>query len=243
MITFDEITTKIKQRGYWEIYLRPGADQYEKERFDHVSLKKLLEKHQVRRRGWYYPHWQTDGKLGKICNMNQHVLSSTQWGNHLEAFQFYQSGQFIQYRSFWEDKLSDLYDALPHYDNKILYPEKKFLSSIATLYQLTEIFLFASRFASDGVFGDQVRITITLHNLDNRFLTILDDDKVLGEEYVCNENAKTIEMITTPDELLVDHDKFAIDTTVNILTLFNFCPETLRQSLDTYQKELYDLKW
>ena len=57
-----EVQQKIKERGYWEIVLRPV--QYTEKKFTYQQLRNWLEKHQLQNRGWYYPHLSENKDFG-----------------------------------------------------------------------------------------------------------------------------------------------------------------------------------
>lgn len=114
-----------------------------------------------------------------------------------------------------------------------------FLEPIAALYTLTEILLFASKLASKNVFGKQVHISIKLHNTLHRILKTVDIRRSGFHHRECHSENIELDPITiSTKDLELEHDKLAIDKTIELLTLFNFTSEHLRSSLEKDQKNL-----
>lgn len=241
MSKVEEIKEKIKERGYWEIVLKPT--QYPEKKFTHKQLRDWLEKHQVQYRGWYYPHLSENRDFGDYYNAQGYVESFVHWGSYLEIFRFYQSGKFVHYMGMQEDRLNDMPSLYVQWtpDMQKPPPEQLFLEATMTLYQFTEIFLFASKLASDGVFGDQVQISIKLHNMNHRFLRSLDVRRAPFHERECHTEVIELDTITkTPEELKSEHDKLAIDQTIEILALFDFTSEHIGKVFQDDQKKFYE---
>lgn len=241
MNTLEEINAKIKERGYWEIILRPI--QYQEKKFTHKQLRDWLEKHQVRNRGWYYPHFSENKDFGDYYNVQGFLESYVHWGPNIENFRFYQSGQFIHYMGLQEDRLDDLPPLYAQWDPSMQNPPPKqlFLEPIMTLYQLTEIFLFTSRLSSEEVFGDKTEIFIKLHNMNHRILRTLDHRGAGFHDRECH--SEIIELgpiIMTAKELESMHAKLAIDNTIEILSLFDYSSETLRDTFEKDQKNFFN---
>lgn len=236
-----EIKEKIKERGYWEIILRPV--QFPEKKFTHQQLRDWLEKHQVKYRGFYYPHLSTNTDFGDYYNAQGYVESYVHWGPHIEIFRFYQSGQFVHYKGMEEDRMEDLPPMFIQWNPDMQKPpsEQLFLEPTMALYQLTEIFLFASDLASEGVFGDQVQISIKLHNMNHRILRSLDIRRSGFHWRQCHTEVIELEPTTiTSEKLKLEHDKLAIDKTVEILALFDFTSEHIRKVFEDDQKKFYE---
>src|SRR5690348_12794894 len=94
------ILGKIKSKGYWEIELRPSV--YKKDNLSLSECNEIIEKYQVRLRGWYYPHI-AHHEYGEVFNGDNFVEGLVDSFKHLEVWRMYTSGQFIHYLNFWED--------------------------------------------------------------------------------------------------------------------------------------------
>ena len=92
----NEIITKIKSQGYWEIIIRPIS--FTKDRLSNLAeAEQQLRACQVKLRGWYFPH------IGKIKRGLDFIEESVSFRGINEAWRFYQSGQLIFYRGLSED--------------------------------------------------------------------------------------------------------------------------------------------
>jgi len=239
----EEIKQKITERGYWEIVLKSKPTQYAEKKFTHQQLRSWLEKHQVQYRGWYYPHLSENRNYGDYYNAQGYVESYVHWASYLEIFRFYQSGQFVHYMGMQEDRMADIPPLFGQWNTEMQKPppEQLFLEPTMTLYQLTEIFLFTSGLASEGIFGDQVRISIKLHNMNHRFLKSLDRRRSGFHPRECHTEVIEIGPINmAPEELKLEHDTLAIDKTIEILALFDFTSEHIRKVLENDQKNFYE---
>lgn len=247
MSKVDEIKEKIKERGYWEIVLKPAnPEDYSEKKFTHEQIRAWLEKHQVRYRGWYYPHFSETRTFGDYYNVQGYVESYVHWGSYLEAFRFYQSGQFVHYMGLQEDRLDDNPPLFAQWDESMQHPppERLILDPTMAMYQITEILLFASGLASEGTFGDAVQISIKLHNMNHRFLQSLDRFRAPFYDRECHTEVIKIGPITmSPDELKLEHDKIAIDKTLEIVALFGLTSEHMRKIFEDDQKKFYERRW
>lgn len=159
--------------------------------------------------------------------------------HHLEIFGFYRSGQFINYMGLIEDRLEDHPPLFTEWTPSMQRepPEQLFLEPTITLYTLTEIFLFVSRLAKEGVFGSEVQTQIKLHNMNHRILKSLDIRRAPFHYRECH--SETIELgpiSLSPDVLETEHKKLAIDLTIEILAQFDFTSEHIRGVLENDQK-------
>ena len=89
--------TEIRSRGYWNIRIRPVT--FQPERLPLSELRQLLIRASLNYRGWEFPYitpkWPDTG-LDWIGLENQHE-------NSLQAWRFFQSGQFAAEVGFLDD--------------------------------------------------------------------------------------------------------------------------------------------
>lgn len=219
MINVHELTKKIMERGYWEVSFLPAVR--ESDRLDSNGIKKLLEKHQIRYRGWYYPHISRGSGYDKMDCESTFVEGSVHWGAYLEAFRFYTNCKFTHYMGMIEDRIDDEPRGFSRWDLSMQGdpPRQPFLDPTLMVYKLTEILLFASKLGSEGVFGDEVEISIKLGNMGGRILKFLNHKKRIGQ-YKCH--AKMINLsIRYPVQILErEHDWQAIDWSLTVLKQF-----------------------
>lgn len=111
---------------------------------------------------------------------------------------------------------------------------------LACIYQLTEIFLFASRLADKGVFGDRANIQVELHYLKGKVLHYTDrSDFPFNNEYVCREDVVASRCKKTPAELKARRDDLAVKECAKILEHFQFSSEHVRDGLKSDQGDFY----
>ena len=237
----DEVKPKIMERGYWKIALQPT--EYVKDRLDHENLEKLLKKHKVCLRGWSYPHVPATQVHQGFYTVENATEAWVHYEEHLEIFRFYQSGQFIHYMGMIEDRQGDHPPLFVEWTPKMQkkQPDQIFLDPICTLYTLTEIMLFASKLATENLFGDEIVVSIELHNMRDRILKSLDIQRAVFHDEKCHSKAIKLGPKTySSDSLNIEHDKLAVDWTIEILSQFNFRSEHNKKVLENDQIRFYN---
>lgn len=216
MVDETEILRKIKSKGFWEIEVRPSV--YKKEHLSLLDCQEIIEKCQIRLRGWYYPHI-AHHEYGEVFNGNNFVEGLVDSLKHLEVWRMYQSGQFIHYLNFWEDWIG--YAPYGQTDNAI-HTANNVKSILMTLYTVTEIFTFASRLASNKVFDNSLHISIKLKNINNRLLMFEDSFRTLYADYRSRINEMSIIRDVTVEDILANSANIAMGVTVEIFNKFNW---------------------
>ena len=84
--------------GYWRIAVRPS--QYIPNRVQYGDLRGILEKAQVRLRGWYFPH--LSNKDAEIQRGKDYYGTWVVFTNY-EYWRFYESAQLIHYHGIREN--------------------------------------------------------------------------------------------------------------------------------------------
>lgn len=83
---------RIHETAYWRILLHPT--EYDPQRLPTLKdCRAAVEAASVRLRGWDYPH--IDPPPYDYVYDNGWIQSGSDFGNHVELWRFYQSGQFI----------------------------------------------------------------------------------------------------------------------------------------------------
>jgi len=198
------ILEKIRSRGYWKVVIRPSVfNQYQIP--EPGRCKKLVRDNSVRLRGWDYPHY--DLRTEPSCGLD-YVEQFTDWQDHIEAWRFYQSGQFIHYIALWEDWQEEY--PFGGYSQRI--PSGEYLSIISTVFLLTEVYEFASRLGTNGIFGDSCEIQISLSNTMNRRLKTFDlrrplfsEFKTMSTEIPRSVSLSTADLMGRSAELALEH--------------------------------------
>ena len=180
----DGLLEKIKSRGYWYIIFTP--DNYIPERIQNITdCKQIIKENQVRFKGWSYPIFPTEAsdRFGINTGKNYQEGWVDVEGNK-EIWRFYQSAQFVQYLALQEDWFAE-HSLFPD-DLKSIEP-KTILGVTETLFTITEIFEFISKFYLKNIFSGELNVEITLFNILGRKLKSLDRGKApLFSDYVSN---------------------------------------------------------
>lgn len=220
----NKILEKLKSRGYFRIELRPT--KFTKDTFTLTECKEIIEKNQVRLRGWYFPHI---GKTnGDFYNADDHIVGFVDTSRHYDIFKMFRSGQFVYYLNFWEDWIQhEPYGYNVEFREGVIRPNVK--EVIMTLYTITEIFLFASRLASSNFPDKTMHVSIELKNCENRALILDQFGRSLHDTYTCKIPEFKIEKDIPLENIMTDYASLALDTTFKIFEQFNWdkiTPET-----------------
>lgn len=201
---------RITSRGYWKVIIRPTA--YEEDRLTLNECRQSVTDNVVFFRGWDYPH--TD--RNEIEARQSSIQHETNWSHYIECWRMYQSGQFVHLFGIQEDWARETraggWDIEP----------EEWLSVLNALYQITEIFEFASRLASTQVIEDQAQISIGLHGLEGRTLFMTDAGRMLRGVYTCGEDDLSRRRQVTAQELLGRSAELALDHARWLFERFNW---------------------
>jgi len=215
-MNLEERLKKIRSKGYWRVVIRPTV--FEKHRIATLSqARELVRSSVVYLRGWDYPHWGED----ELRNVGEWVESGVDWNSFIEYWRFYRSGQFVHFFAAREDHI-DVERQLP-----ISYPPRPkragYLSTIGTVFTVTEIFEFAARLAAKDVLRPAAVVSIQLHNMADHQLATFDASRLLFGDYTCTATEPIVfENEFSQDELISRTDELALDAVVEIFEHFNW---------------------
>lgn len=218
-----EIVDKIKSRGYWAINIHP--ELYNEQRLAKDQIREIVRKSVVSIFGWNYPHFHdADGDPYYIQNGIEKFVD---WENMglTEFWRMTQSANFLHLFTIMYDWREDA----EHW--KIRAQENgltgnKLLGVSYTLYQVTQIFEFAKRLASQNIYDDKVVIEIKLYDLESRGLFVESMNRLhFGEPRISRSpNWELPKKIYTIAELLNDSNKYALEAFKDLVLLFNWIP-------------------
>lgn len=197
-----ELVERIKGQGHWRILIRPTV--FKRERIPTLmECEQLVDKCQVRQRGWYFPHTGA----ARLPRGLEYVGLETDFHLHPEAWRFHQSGQFIFWRALGEDNLENFPGGGP----RVVQPGK-WLGVLTTLYELSEVYEFTARLAQEGVLSDRFVLDITLSGLQGRSMEFASHDRSMGMDCTCIEpelprvkTYRTAEYVPHARELALQH--------------------------------------
>lgn len=216
-----DLKKEIKTRGYWEIVVRP--QQFSRDAVDPSKLKETIINSSYPSRGWRYPLISTDPYEQEHAYATQDGIEGyVDFGRHREVWRFDTSGQFIHYLAFpedwWEQEGNDWVPAAASQ-----HPQGTALSTIGTVYLLTEILEFARRLSANVPQMETVCISITLHNVQNRELATFDSMRHLFGRYTCRIASFQLKAIeVTRDDLQGKARSLALELIKEVFTKFNW---------------------
>lgn len=200
--TTEPILDRIHARGYWRVIVHPV-------RFDAHRIptlrrcREIVGESVVRFRGTY-PCWNEE----KVFNGQDWIQGQCDFGDDIEFWRLYQSGQFEQHFTMREDYRSD-------------QERGPILSVLPALFTLTETHEFAARLAFREVFNDGAEITIELIGTKGRKLWMPGERK-LDEDYVCHLPKVSFARTCSARDLLSSAQELALDAAEYIFERFNW---------------------
>ena len=234
--TGSEMLEIVKQRGYFEIRLIPNLIS----KLSFPELEDIIRKNQVKHRGTFYPHI-ADHRYGKFQRIDNHIESFHQWGDAVEIWRFYKSGQFKHFRGFMEDRWGShpLLGVQWKPEMETSPPENIFFEPIVKIWEMTEMFLFTSRLANE--LNCELRIEIKLHKMDERQLQMRTGNRFgFDQNYTCHTPTITLDPISiSSEELQVKHDELAADKILEIFDYFSWNAAHISSIIKEEQKKFY----
>ncbi len=212
--TAEELSEKIKSRGFWEVIIRPL--KFEENRLETLGeCGELVQQCKVRLRGWDYPHISRHYGIRSGVDW---VENLTDWEGHKELWRMYQSGQFYHLFSCLED-----WERIRIFWGDRSYTEPGYgLSFVLSLYKFTEIYEFAARLAKKNLFDDLVKVSVTLHGMMDRRLVTLDVRRSLHDNYICSIEKIPLSRTMSVEEIVSKSNEYAVDDAFRVFERFNW---------------------
>jgi len=226
MFLSENLGEEFKKYGYWEICAYPI--DYNPTRIPNQKIiKELIEKSEVRLRGWNFPH--TDFH-GNVSNFSRGRQSYTIWERYREGYQAYKSGLFVWKRVIWEDIEKHGED------------NKPMLSFISAIWSITEFFLFFKRYYEEIAGESDLHIELTLNKTKERRLASLDFNVLLPDWYVSKEDPIFIEENIKVVDLRSSYKEIANRVIRQLFLVFNL--DDMREDIvDQWQTRLLEKRF
>jgi hypothetical protein len=224
------ILEEIRSRGYWDIHIRPVT--FERDRLPLSELYPLLIRASLNYRGGEFPY--ITAQMPQIGN--DWIGLEHQKEFNLQAWRFFQSGQFAAEVGFlddWEDKL-----AFPVHETWTIGVR---LSVLDVVFRLTEIYGLASRLATTDLYRDERSLVVetTLRNVEGR--TLYDRGawnlrSPVSSRPTAAENISYPETTQAKEDIIGKPRELALEAAQYVFQRFGWNPST--QLLATIQSEL-----
>jgi hypothetical protein len=186
---------------HWQVEIRPArfVEQIVGTRAD---LAKARDDAEVSLRGWNFPHVDREHS----GNFGEGIQSVTRFGVHREAHRVFRSGLFVWRRLISED-LED-----ERFHNTLIYE--------STIWSLTEIWLFASRYLSTLLERGNAVVQVAIRGLKGRKLVPDRPSVSLWRGHTCEEDEWRRPHVLPLGELRATHIERAGADAIDLFELF-----------------------
>ena len=195
------------------------------------EMEGMVEHCRVRRRELPYPY-PPDGGVQRLENC---IEASHMGGLHAGVWRLYRSGQFSERLGLYEARWPP---GQPPSTGSRAPLRERFLEPALTLYQLSEVFLFASRLARR--IPDVWQIKIDLCDMQDRMLDIRLPERfgLLGD-YKCNVPVISLSAELDSWILQARYADLAVEKMIEVMDRFGWREKRLEMSLREEQDRLY----
>lgn len=229
----NDVLSSVKEKAHYEITLRPKSPN----NFTLHALEDMMDECRVQCRGYPYPY-TINGKNGSMRRLERCIELSHDTGMYMGVWRFCKSGQFKQYLALPEARWPK---GESHSIRIGIPPREKFLEPIVTLYQISEVFLFAKRLAH--TVPDVWTISISLYDMQDRMLDIRVPERFgLYNDYKCDIPVINISADIHSTALQSSYADLAIEKTLEITGYFGWSGKDLEQTLRQEQEKMYRLR-
>ena len=224
-----EILERIRSGGHWRVLIRPA--NFERERVTSVDeLCHLLERTSVRFRGRAFPVVRSD----RFLALDNYITYEEEDDRFAELWRFYQSGQFIQYFAFIEDRL----DPCKIKNLPTQWQSGLFLDPLQTLFRMTEIFELATRLTFTSASDSQTHLEVSVNNILGRKLTSATEKITALPADSCHEHSLLLTYDYSNIQLVANNRDLALQAAHEVFKCFGWNPST--SLLRDFQTELIE---
>ena len=229
---------KIRSRGYWQVTVRPTT--FTATRIsNYSSLYDLLRNAQVHLPGygWPFPYMEMQEKTER---KQDYISQKVEFLSTLEAWRFYQSGQFVHVQGIQTDWMeNEKHQPVPA-EWKAIRPDSALLVS-ETLHHFTMLYELAARLAvSDLYAGEQeIHIEVEIHGLAGRMMGYGFNNRLnLRKQYTtAMETFKYPATRFSRSDVIARSKALALDATLQVCDRFG--KKQRRGELALLQEELF----
>lgn len=235
MNTREVLLNRIRNKGYWNVAIRPAKAFYQEDYFKLEDLDSVIRKTQIRHHGGRYFPYIPISSLGNIMsNSNESIfcMFDDNAQGDSEVWQFARNGQFQYIGELEEDyvlspeRKKAILERLSFYSNLHIENIELFLEVETLVWKITEIFAFASEMAQLDQFNNVTtfNILIELHKVNERTLFIWDERKFINGPYTCHFDSDVLrfEKEYNREQLIGSYEIFAFEVIKSIYISFDW---------------------
>lgn len=224
-----EMVKEIRERGHWDVVVRPTAFPEEPLRRD--ELFSFVERSRVSLRGWDFPHIDlNDTPIVEVDWVGQ--LSD--WEHHREIWRQYRSGQFVWIGGIpfeWRDR-SNWWPPTKG------WAANQWLGVGDVIATFTEVAEFASKLSRHLVSSPSLTVNITLRKAAGRILLVDSVNRVpLMRAYRASADDIPIERRLSEADLVGDVRRHAAEMAKELFEFFSWRPQD--GLLEDLQREIF----
>lgn len=216
------LINNIKNGPHWRISFQPN--EYEEKAINSLSkCMEIIEKNQIRLRGWPYPYISPSDK-GRENGTNW--VSSWADRVQLEYWRFYQSTQFIHLFSLSEENhefKEKLESNLKFHTEHDLSKVEGYLSFLNTIYTITEIFEFLIRLILSDVYKEVIFITIELFHINN-FVISDTEGRIIDIHKYSQDKPIKVEYQNEVKVILAKGSEISLNLILELFDQFSYTP-------------------
>jgi hypothetical protein len=217
-------------KGFYEVCAMPTV--YDPARMPTASeVARNLENSRVSIRGWDFPHIDRDGAANFVSGRQSFTIWNSSVHRHIEAFRAYTSGLFYWRGTYVEDA--------PAYSEG----EKK-LSWVKLIFDITEFFLFLSRYYTLIVEEGSISVSLKLTTTRWRHLYSFSGDDYLERTFTCHVPVIKSEKSYTVSHLRAAYEEEARILITRIFETFNWeASPSLSSLIQSRQRQLIERRF
>ena len=232
----EKILEKITGIGHFVATMRPYPVpcNYQPE-----ELAEAVSDCSVAYRGYTHPHLGS-GPYGAARTTDRYAEACHDALGHMGVWRFYRSGQFKEYMGLMEDIVHDPRGVRFESSEG---PRPRYLEPIWTLFNMSEVFAFASNLATST--GKRYAVSVTFNGMRGRVLDMRTGGRIgFYTEYKSHEDSIDLEPVAVVP--LLDtalHGGIALEKTLELLGHFGWGGSGPRGVLAHDQEMFYAKAW
>ena len=230
----EEILEKVTGIGHFVATMRPYPTPCD---YQPGELAEAVSDCSVAYRGYTHPHLGS-GPYGAARTTDRYAEACHDALGHMGVWRFYRSGQFKEYMGLMEDIVHDPRGVCFESSEG---PRPRYLEPIWTLFNMSEVFAFASNLATST--GKRYAVSVTFNGMRGRVLDMRTGGRIgFYTEYKSHEDSIDLEPVAVVP--LLDtalHGGIALEKTLELLGHFGWGGSGPREAL-AYDQELFYAK-